>query len=37
MTQWIRYRNRDKGIKLGDPMTENHGLDIKILHPKLLM
>jgi hypothetical protein len=36
----IRYRNRDKGIsmKLGDPMTESHGLDaVKKLHPRLLM
>jgi hypothetical protein len=30
MSQMIKYRNRDKGvsIKLGNPMTESHGLDI---------
>jgi hypothetical protein len=30
MSQVIKYRNRDKGVslKLGNPMTENHGLDI---------
>jgi hypothetical protein len=36
----IRYRNGDKGvsIKLGNPMTESHGLDIdKKSHPRLLM
>jgi hypothetical protein len=36
----IRYRYRDKGIsiKLGDPMTDSHGLDVvKKLHPRLLM
>jgi hypothetical protein len=36
----ITYRKRDKGvtIKLGNPMTESHGLDIhKKSHPRLLM
>jgi hypothetical protein len=36
----IRYTHRDRGvsIKLGDPVTENHGLNvIKKLHPRLLM
>jgi hypothetical protein len=36
----IRYRNRDKGIsiKLGNPMTESHGLDTDMMsHPRLLM
>jgi hypothetical protein len=36
----IKYRNRDKGIslKLGNPMTESHDLDIdKKSHPGLLM
>jgi hypothetical protein len=40
MSQMIRYRNRDKGvsIKLENPMTERHGLDvIKKLHLRLLM
>jgi hypothetical protein len=40
MSQMIRYRNRGKGvsIKLGDPMTDSHGLDVvKKLHPILLM
>jgi hypothetical protein len=40
MSQIIRYRNRDKGvsIKLRDPITEGHGLDIvKKLHPRLLI
>jgi hypothetical protein len=40
MSQMIIYRNRDKGIsiKLGDPMTESHGLNVvKKLHPRLLM
>jgi hypothetical protein len=35
-----RYRNRNKGLnlELGNPMTENHGLDIyKRVHPTLLM
>jgi hypothetical protein len=29
LPQMIKYRNRDKGvsIKLGNPMTESHGLD----------
>jgi hypothetical protein len=35
----IRYRNKDKGvsIKLGNPMTESHSLDIDKSHPRLLM
>jgi hypothetical protein len=40
MSQIIRYRNRDKGvsIKLGDPMTEGHGVAVvKKLHCRLLM
>jgi hypothetical protein len=40
MCQMSRYRNRDKGVgkKLGNPMTEIHGLDVvKKLHPRLLM
>jgi hypothetical protein len=40
MSQMIRYRNRDKGIsiKLGNPITESHGLNIdKKSHPRLLM
>jgi hypothetical protein len=39
MSPMIRYRDRDKGvsIKLGDPMTQSHGLDVKKSHPKLLM
>jgi hypothetical protein len=40
MSQMIRYRNRDKGlsIKLGDPMTESHGLDVaKKVCRRLLM
>jgi hypothetical protein len=38
MSQMIRYRNRDKGvsIKLENPMTESHGLDIDTKsHPSL--
>jgi hypothetical protein len=37
MAQMIRYRNRDKGvvIKLGNAMTERHGLYIgKKSHPR---
>jgi hypothetical protein len=40
MSQIIRYRNRDKGVslKLENPMTVSHGLDIgKNSHPRLLM
>jgi hypothetical protein len=40
MSQVFRYINRDKGvsIKLGNPMTESHGLDIdKKSHLRLLM
>jgi hypothetical protein len=40
MSQVVRYRNRGKGvsIKLGNPMTESHGLDIdKKSHPRLLI
>jgi hypothetical protein len=40
MFQVVRNRNRSKGvsIKLGNPMTESHGLDIdKKSHPRLLM
>jgi hypothetical protein len=40
MSQIIRYRDNDKGvsIKLGNPMSESHGLDIdKKSHPRLLM
>jgi hypothetical protein len=40
MSQMIRYRNRDKrvSIKLGNPMTERHGLDTdKKSHPRVLM
>jgi hypothetical protein len=40
MSRIIRYRNRDKevSIKLGDPMTEGHGVDVvKKLYPRLLM
>jgi hypothetical protein len=39
MSQIIIYRNRDKGInvKLGNPMTESHDLDIKKSHLRLLM
>jgi hypothetical protein len=40
MSQMIRYRNRDKGvsIKLGNPMTESHGLDLdKKSHPGLML
>jgi hypothetical protein len=37
MSQMIRYRNRDKAVKLGDTMTESHGLDVKKLHARLLM
>jgi hypothetical protein len=36
----INYINKNKGvsIKLGNPMTESHGLDVvKKLHPRLLM
>jgi hypothetical protein len=35
----IRYRTRDKGvsIKLGDPMTESHDLDVKKLYPRLML
>jgi hypothetical protein len=39
MSQMIRQRNRDKGvsIKLGNPMTESHGLDIdKKSHPNFM-
>jgi hypothetical protein len=40
MSQIIRYRDNDKGvsIKLGNPMSESHGLAIdKKSHPRLLM
>jgi hypothetical protein len=40
MPQLISYRNRDKGvsIKLGDPITESHGLDVvQKLYLRLLM
>jgi hypothetical protein len=40
MSQVIKCRNRDKGIsiKLGNLMTESHGLDIdKKSHSRLLM
>jgi hypothetical protein len=39
MSEMIRYRNRDKGIsiKLGNPMTESHGLDINKSYSRLLL
>jgi hypothetical protein len=40
MSQIITYKNRDKrvSIKLGNPITESHGLDLdEKSHPRLLM